>query len=73
MNDLNTRLLQAHEAGNSQALAELYEQAADAEADENAVGFFLTHAYIHALEGNLACVERLRLRLIAMGREVPHH
>lgn len=71
MTDLNTRLLQAHAAGDIRALAELYEQAAAAQDTEDAQGFFLTHAYVHALEANLSSVNRLRQQLVAMGREVP--
>lgn len=71
MTDLNTRLLQAHEAGDIKALAKLYEQAADEQTNEDAASFFLTHAYVHALEANLPNVDSLRQRLINMGREVP--
>ncbi len=71
MNDLNARLLQAHAAGDISGLAALYEQAADLQTDTDAAAFFLTHAYVHALEANLPSATRLRQRLIGMGRDVP--
>lgn len=70
MNDLDARLRQAHLAADTAALADLYQQAADATRDEDAAAFFLTHAYIHALEANLPAAAPLRQRLIDMGREV---
>ncbi|TMV06452.1 hypothetical protein FGK63_15005 [Ruegeria sediminis] len=69
MSDLNTRLLAAHEAGDRAALVELYEEAANAAADETACGFYLTHAYVFALEAGLPQAAALRARLVAMGRE----
>jgi len=71
MNDLHTRLLQAHAAGDIAALADLYEQAAASQSDDDARGFFLTHAYVHALEANLPDACRLRRLLVDMGREAP--
>ncbi|MTI03542.1 hypothetical protein [Roseibium sp. RKSG952] len=71
MTNLNTRLLQAHAAGDTKSISALYEEAADAATDDDAAGFFLTHAYVHALEAGLPSVEQLRDRLIKMGRDVP--
>lgn len=71
MSDLDKRLRQAHEAEDKIALAALYQEAADATQDQDAAGFFLTHAYIFALDANAPSVDTLRNRLIAMGREVP--
>ena len=70
--DLDARLLSAHAAGDGAALAALYAEAGDLMAcggDADAAGFYLTHAYVFALEAGLCVAEDLRLRLVAMGRE----
>lgn len=69
MSDLQVRLLAAHEAEDKSALITLYCQAADAAPSQTATGFFLTHAYIFALELGHARAPALRARLVAMGRE----
>ncbi len=71
MSDLDARLLRAHEAADKAALVRLYEEAANATSDDVVRGFYLTHAYIYALESGAPEVEHLRQRLIAMDREVP--
>jgi hypothetical protein len=71
MNALNDQLLAAHAAGDPAALATLYAVAADQAEEEDAAGFFLTHAYVFALEAGLEEAPVLRSRLIAMGRETP--
>lgn len=68
--DLNARLLAAHAAGDNDTLVSLYIQAADKAADTDAQGFYLTHAYVFALEKNHPDVPILRARLVAMAREV---
>lgn len=50
-------------------LIPLYERAAREAAGEVQRGFFLTHAYVHALETGDARAEALRAELCAMGRE----
>jgi len=69
--DLDKRLLDSHARQDSRALITLYAEAADATADEDARGFFLTHAYIFALEAGHGEANALRARLVAMGRETP--
>lgn len=69
MSTLDARLLDAHEAGDRPALVELYCEAADASNDADAAGFYLTHAYVYALELGLPLAASLRARLIADGRE----
>ena len=69
MSDLNARLLAAHAAGDRAALAALYVEAADAATSEPACGFYLTHAYIFALDAGLPTAAALKARLVAMGRE----
>ncbi len=67
--DLDARILAAHAKGDRAALVRLYTQAADAAHDEDAAAFFLTYAYIFALEAGAAETAELHARLLAMGRE----
>lgn len=69
MRDLDARLLAAHEARDGPALIPLYEEAALGAADDTARGFYLTHAYVFALEAGDPRAEGLRARLVTMGRE----
>lgn len=69
MNDLDQRLLAAHDAGDHLALVDLYTQAAEATEDLDAVCFYLTHAYVFALEQNHPDQGALHARLKAYGRE----
>jgi hypothetical protein len=69
MTDLDARLLHAHEACDLAALVALYAEAADATPDEQARGFYLTHAYVFALELGSDAAPSLRQALIDMGRE----
>jgi hypothetical protein len=71
MSDLDERLLAAHAAGEDARLVELYTEAADTATDQDAACFFLTHAYVFALEQNHPALEELRRRLVAAGREAP--
>ena len=69
MSDLDQRLLAAHAADDRQALVTLYTRAADTAHDDAARGFYLTHAYVFALDTGHPEANRLRTRLRAMGRE----
>jgi hypothetical protein len=69
MDDLDRRLLAAHDADDQTALVGLYTLAADAVSDLDIACFYLTHAYIHALEQNHPDADTLRARLKAYGRE----
>jgi hypothetical protein len=71
MNQLEASLLAAHAAEDNPSLSRLYTQAADEAGDADARAFFLTHAYVFALEAGLAEAPALRRRLIEMGRETP--
>lgn len=71
MKSLQSRLLDAHTSGDIAELVSLYTEAADTAATEDACGFYLTHAYIFALEAGLNASDALRRRLIAMERETP--
>lgn len=68
LNDLNDRLLAAHTSGDTAALVPLYTQAADAAASVDAACFFLTHAYIFALEQDHPDTDKLRAHLVKHGR-----
>lgn len=69
MSDLEKRLLAAHAADDRRLLVTLYQEAAMAADTVDAAGFFLTHAYVYALETAHPAVGDLRAQLIAMGRE----
>ena len=69
--ELDARLLEAHSSGNLKAIALHYALAADqAEKDEeiDRACFFLTHAWIFALEAGDPIAEEHRSRLAAYGR-----
>ena len=68
MSDLDARLLAAHAAGDTAALARLYTEAAQAEEDPDARGFFLTQAYVFALELDHPALVDLTKRLKAKDR-----
>jgi hypothetical protein len=69
MRDLDKALLKAHETGDSEALVTLYAMAAEQAEDAAAAGFYLTHAYIFALELGDARAPALHQRLKDTGRE----
>lgn len=71
MTSLDARLENALEKGEARALVALYEEAAAATGEAAQQAFFLTHAYVHALECGAARAQALRLRLIEMGCETP--
>ncbi|QDC08217.1 hypothetical protein FHY55_02685 [Oceanicola sp. D3] len=63
---LEARLLAAHAAGDRAALAGLYAEAA--EAGGPGAGFFLTQAWVFALEAGLPVAEDYARQLRATGR-----
>lgn len=67
--DLHDRILAAHRAGDRAALAALYAEAAEAQTGEDARAFFLTQAWVLALEAGSPAAEALRRTLVAMGRQ----
>ena len=71
MKPLEARLLAAHAADDREALVALYTEAADQSDEADARGFFLTHAYVFALELGAPQASALRQRLVEMGREPP--
>ncbi|MEM6276331.1 MAG: hypothetical protein AAF714_05235 [Pseudomonadota bacterium] len=68
MNRLHAALLDAHKSGDGSAMVALYTQAADTAGDMDEEMFFLTHAYIFALECGDSSAATLRARLHAAGR-----
>lgn len=68
MNGLDARMRAAHETGDGPALIALYTEAALTAASDMARGFYLTHAFVHALEAGDARAADLRAELRAMGR-----
>lgn len=68
MTALDNRLLTAHARNDKQALVTLYTQAADQAADIDAACFYLTHAYIFALETGAPAASALYDRLRQHGR-----
>lgn len=69
MSTLDQRLLTAHAADDHAALVTLYTQAADFAASAIAQAFYLTQAYVFALEIGHHAALSLRQRLKDMGRE----
>jgi hypothetical protein len=69
MSDLDAAMIRAHAAGDRAALIRLYAQAADGAADLDAACFYLTHAYVFALDAGAAEAQVLHARLVAHGRE----
>jgi hypothetical protein len=70
--DLDAALIAAHAAGDQPRLVVLYTQAADtaeAAGDIGAACFYLTHAYVFALQTGDTRAAELHARLKACGRE----
>lgn len=68
MTTLQDRLLAAHDCDDRAALVALYAEAADQARDVDAACFYLTHAYIFALEQGILAADTLYGRLKAQGR-----
>ncbi len=67
--DLDRRLLAAHAADDRAALVALYGEAAERATDSDGAAFYLTHAYVFALETGSDEADRLHARLRALGCE----
>ncbi|WP_372571829.1 hypothetical protein [Ruegeria jejuensis] len=71
---LDQLLLRAHGEGDKAALVQLYTQAADqseAGGDLDAACFYLTHAFVFALEVGAPEARDLNVRLVEKGRAHP--
>lgn len=66
---LEAALLRAHAANDAAALANLYRKAAEQAPTEAQQAFFLTQAYIFALEVGAPTADPIRQRLVALKRE----
>lgn len=70
--DLDAALLAAHADDDKPALVRLYTEAgnrAEVAGRADAAGFYLTHAYVFALDTGLPAAQQLHARLKAAGRE----
>jgi len=66
---LDDQLLEAHEHDDRPALIALYLEAGKLAETEDAAGFYLTHAYVFALEAGDPRAPDIKAQLVAMGRE----
>ncbi len=69
MSDLNATILDAHARDDRRALVRLYTKAAEGAEGVDEACFFLTYAYIFALEMAHPAAGDLKTRLIGYGRE----
>ena len=70
--EIEKKMLKAHEEYNQKELVRLYTKAGEMkqkENDENAEAFFLTHAYVFALESGSENAKEICKRLVKLGRE----
>ena len=67
--DLHAAMLAAHAAGDLKALTRLYAAAADRTGDPDEAAFFLTQAYVFALDAGAPEADDLHARLKAIGRD----
>ncbi len=66
--DLETRLLDAHASGDKQSLIGLYAAAAERSDDPARAAFYLTHAWVFALEADDPRANEYHTKLAGMGR-----
>jgi hypothetical protein len=71
LEDLDRRLLEAHAVEDWGALIQLYQEASGAARSVVARNFYLTHAYVYALEAGVPEADFLRKRLVEYGAETP--
>jgi len=69
VSDLDAQLLAAHEVGDGPLLAKLYAEAAAASKNDLQSSFYLTHAYVFALEAGLPEAKDYHQQLKLMGKE----
>jgi hypothetical protein len=67
--DLDAALLDAHARGDRAALIALYAEASETAAEPVARAFYLTHAYVFALEAGDPSAIVLKARLVAEGAD----
>ena len=74
MDALDQQLLAAHEQGDADALCALYLEAgenAERRGEIEAACFYLTHAYVFALEAGSPSAKEINRKLVEYGREEP--
>lgn len=59
----------AQATGDWSAVISMYIEAAEGDAERDAEAFYLTHAYVHALEAGDARAMGLKARLVALGSD----
>lgn len=72
LENLDRRMIAAHDSGDGETLVGLYRQAGEAAEDAGNIDracFFFVHAYVFALETGHPDAEAIRVRLNAHGRE----
>ena len=70
MSNLEADLLRAHAKGDGEALAHLYGRAADQHgAEPDRAAFYLTQAYVFALEAGLDVAQDYQQHLKSLGKE----
>jgi hypothetical protein len=69
MSNLDALMIAAHAAGDKTELVALYTEAANLTNDLNTKCFYLTHAYIFALDTGANQTAALHARLVSHGRE----
>lgn len=69
---LDQAMAKARLTGDWSQVIALYTQAADTAPDAQATAFYLTHAYVHALEAAAPEAPALHTRLTALGADTPH-
>ncbi|MEM6610433.1 MAG: hypothetical protein AAF689_17875 [Pseudomonadota bacterium] len=67
--DLNSALMEAFAADDRDRIAQLYAAAAEETEDASEAAFFLTHAYVFALECGSPEAPNLRKKLVLLGAE----
>ena len=67
--NLDKDLIAAHARGDVNSLVELYREAAQAANTEEARAFYLTHAYVFALDGGLEVAKHIGEELRRLGRD----
>ena len=74
MNELDVALCAAHARQDVPAMVTLYQQAGEdflQQGDVDAGCFFLTHAYVYALDCGHEAESQIRAVLVGYGREAP--
>ncbi len=66
---LDSDLIAAHARGDIKALVELYRTAAANAASDEANAFYLTHAYVFALDSGLEIAKEIGAELRKLGRD----